>query len=230
MRIHGSVVSVWNGTSWRDVSQMSSFCSGNPPGPCGLSSVSCGSTTNCMAVGTWTVSQEPVQEPLGFFWNGTKWIFSEPSGAGEGNPAESNAVGCAGGFCVATGSAFSEVAGGGVATAGRWTAATKSWRDISPGLGTLCTGSLVTCNWTSQVACAGPSNCMTLGNVGIYLWNGTDWVHNPAISAGQNSRLVSVACGGSDCLAVGYRQQSGRQRTLAELWNGSSWAIVPSPK
>jgi hypothetical protein len=29
-----------------------------------VSGVSCGSATNCMAVGTWTISQEPVQRTI----------------------------------------------------------------------------------------------------------------------------------------------------------------------
>jgi hypothetical protein len=171
-----------------------------------------------------------VQDPLAFIWNGRKWSQNEPPGTAEGNPAESNAVGCAGGFCAAAGSAFSEVAGGGVATAGTWSAATKSWTDVSPDLGTLCTGALATCNWASEVACGLPSNCMTLGVVGNQWWNGTQWRSENAVPAGPGSALVRLGCGGGDCLAVGHRTSSGRQRTLAELWNGSSWSIVSSPK
>ena len=225
----GQAFYVWNGTSWHNVKQISDFCNGTAPGPCGISGLSCGSTTNCMAVGTWTVSQEPVQETLGWFWNGKTWSFVQPPGAG--NPAESNAVSCAGGFCMATGSAYSEVAGGGIATAGTWSAATTTWTDVSPNLGTLCTGALVTCDWAGQVACSGPSNCMTLGGVvGSQLWNGTGWQAEKTISAGRGSGLTSISCGGSDCLAVGWRTSSGKRRTLAELWSGSSWAIVGSPK
>jgi hypothetical protein len=208
---------------------MVNFCSDTAPGPCGLYGVSCGSARNCMAVGTWTVSAEPVQDPLGYFWNGNEWIRNEPPGDAEGNPAESNAVGCAGGFCMATGGAYKEVVGG-VATAGTWSASAQSWTDVSPNLGSLCNGVLETCNWANQVACGLPSNCMTLGQVGIQWWNGTEWKAEKAVSAGHGSGLVSLGCGGSDCLAVGYHTSSGRQRTLAELWNGSSWSIVNSPK
>ena len=50
------------------------------------------------------------------------------------------------------------------------------------------------------------------------------------MSAGHGSGLTALSCGGSDCLAVGYRTSSGRQRTLAEWWNGSSWSIIAAPK
>jgi hypothetical protein len=173
--------------------------------------------------------QEPDQETLGFFWNGKKWSLDQPPG--DGNPAVSNTVSCAGSFCLAAGSGYSEVADGGIATAATWSAATATWTDISPDLGVLCTGALVTCPWADLVACAGPSNCMTLGGVvSSQWWNGSEWKAEKSASAGPGSGLTSLSCAGSDCLAVGRRTSSGRQRTLAELWNGSSWSIVNSPK
>jgi len=71
---------------------------------------------------------------------------------------------------------------------------------------------------------------MTLGAPGSQFWNGTTWKSAQAISAGRGSALQDVSCGGSDCLAVGFRTVAGKRRTLAELWNGSTWTIVKTPK
>ena len=230
MRIHGTLVGVWNGRSWHDA-KATDVCSGSAPGPCGMASVSCGSATNCIAVGTMTVSQEPVQVPIGMFWNGKTWARTEPPGAAEGNPAAANAVGCIASFCMAAGEAFSEVQGGGIAVAGTWTAAKKGWTDVSPDLGVLCTGALAICAWAGQVACGSTTSCMTLGGPpGSQFWNGSTWKSAKAIFAGRGSALRGLSCGGSDCLAVGFRTVAGKKRTLAELWNGSGWTIIKTPK
>jgi hypothetical protein len=67
-------------------------------------------------------------------------------------------------------------------------------------------------------------------------WDGTRWtqVSSPTInSAQQGSRLTSVAAlSARDAWAVGaFAPSQGRPlfRTLVERWNGSAWAVVPSP-
>jgi hypothetical protein len=229
MRIHGPLVSVWNGRAWHDAT-VTNDCNGGPDGPCGLAGVSCGSTTNCVAVGTVTISQEPVQIPLGFFWNGKTWARTEPPGAGEGNPAATNSVICTGGFCMAAGGGFSEVARGNVATAGTWNAAAASWTDVSPNLGTICT-MFDPCGWAGPIGCSSSTNCITLGGPdGSQAWNGSGWRSAKPISAGKGSGLQSISCRSGDCLAVGFQKAHGLMRTLAELWNGSAWKIVSTPK
>jgi len=227
MRIHGTLASVWNGSSWRDA-KATNVCSGSAPGPCGMASVSCGGPASCVTVGTWTVSQEPVQESFGFFWNGKTWTRTGPPGGG--NPAAADSISCRGGFCMEAGEAFSEVAGGGIAVAGAWDASTTTWTDVSPNLGTLCTGPLAMCPWAGSIACASKASCMTLGgSKGGQFWNGSTWTSAEPVSAGPGSALQAVSCAGSDCLAVGWRMVAGKQRTLAEMWNGSAWSIITSP-
>lgn len=55
----------------------------------------------------------------------------------------------------------------------------------------------------------------------------------PALAATFASTLTGVSCPGTnDCMAVGWSEASGQASvdyTLAETWNGSSWAIVPTP-
>jgi hypothetical protein len=226
MVIFGAKVRSWNGTTWRLWRHATDFCSGGPPGPCGLSSVSCGSRTNCVAVGTETISQEPVQVPVAATWNGRHWTRTEPGG--NGNPAALDAVGCGGQFCMAAGGAFQEVHNGDIAQAEAWNAKTKSWTDVSPSLGVICTG-FTTCGWTSALSCAGQANCMAFGPFGNQAWNGSTWTAAPSISAGKGSNLGAVSCGGTTCLAVGFRTVAGVRRTLAEIWNGATWRILSTP-
>jgi hypothetical protein len=221
----GGIAESWNGTKWRSWPQDTNACGGPPGLPCGLADVACGSATNCVAVGTITVSQEPVQDTAGAFWNGKKWIRTSPPG--DGNPAAANAVSCAGSFCMAVGGAYSEVAGGSVAVAGTFDAATNSWQDVSPNLGVICSGFGV-CAWTGAISCGSATNCLAW-RINNLAWNGTTWKAAPTRSAGPGSTLHAAACGGQICMAVGYRTIAGVRRTLAELWNGSTWKILPTP-
>jgi len=229
MVIYQSVVQSWNGRRWRIWRQATNACGGPPGLPCGLAGVSCGSASNCVAVGTQTISQEPVQNTIGFFWNGTTWAGTGPPGDTEGNPAAVNAVGCAGQFCMSAGGSYSEVAGGDVATAGTWNARTQTWQDVSPNLGDICKLGVTTCTWASLVACGGPAICVTFGPSGTLAWNGSSWQPAPAVSAGRGSNLGDVSCGTAFCMAVGYRTVAGAHRTLAELWNGTTWQIISTP-
>jgi hypothetical protein len=227
-RIHGvDIVSVWNGTSWRD--KTTDFCSGSAPGPCWLRGVSCGSTTNCVAVGTWTVSQEPVQNAVAQIWNGKKWTWDTELPA-NGNPAQVNAVSCVGTFCMAAGVASNDSAGASIAVGDKFDATSQVWTDVSPSLGGIC-AEFADCAWAAVIACGNSASCITLGGPsGSQFWNGSAWQSAKAMSAGRGSALQDVSCGGSDCLAVGFRTVAGKKRTLAELWNGSAWTIINTPK
>ena len=228
VRLHGNVPSQWNGTSWHDA-KLSDFCVGGPPGPCGLASVSCGSTTNCVAVGTQTVSQEPVQNAVADIWNGTKWSFDSELPA-NGNPAQLNTVSCAGTFCMSAGVASNDTARASIAVGDKFDATSQTWTDVSPSLGGIC-GEFQSCAWAGVLACGSSASCITLGGMRAgQFWNGTDWKAAKPVSAGKGSGLQDASCGGSNCLAVGFQKSHGLTRTLAELWNGSAWTIVKTPK
>lgn len=222
----GGIAGSWNGRTWRTWPHDTSEC-GGAPGPCGLAAVSCGSASDCVAVGTQTISQEPVQQTVAVAWNGTAW--SRPSPPGDGNPAALNAVSCAGSFCMAVGGAFSEDAGGSVAVAGAWNAATQSWTDVSPSLGVICRGGDGECSWTSAISCGSATNCLAFFDRDL-AWNGVTWGPAPTRSAGRGSDLLAASCGAQICLAVGYRTIAGVRRTLAELWNGTAWKILATPR
>src|SRR5438105_12938109 len=55
-------------------------------------------------------------------------------------------------------------------------------------------------------------------------------VASPNTSTTQNNLLGVTCVSASDCWAVGsYVAGSGAPRTLIEHWDGTAWAIVPSP-
>jgi hypothetical protein len=224
--INGGVAESWNGNKWRIWAQASNVCGGPPGFPCGLASVACGSADNCLAVGTVTVSQEPIQQTAAVAWDGRGW-----DGAGlpsAGDPAALNAAGCAGNFCMAVGGGYGDAIGGDFAIAGTWDASTRTSTDVSPNLGVICRSTLQTCSWANVISCGSATNCVTLGSWEV--WNGASWTHAPAISAGRGSNLGDVSCGDAFCLAVGHRTVAGTQQTLAELWNGKAWQILGTPK
>jgi hypothetical protein len=146
-----------------------------------------------------------------------------------------NAVSCAAASeCVAVGGDVRS-SGVGVTLAERWDGST--WQ-VQP-----------TPNPTSArvsilygVSCTAPSSCMAVGRYlnssGTYVtlserWDGTRWsvvpTPNPAGAAG--SILDGVACTSpSRCIAVGSPTDSqGATGTLAELWDGTRWRILPTP-
>jgi len=108
-------------------------------------------------------------------------------------------------------------------------------------------------SFLSSVSCIGASDCVAVGEyfpggrqqaqnrVLIERWNGSRWTvaASPQPPGPIASYLSAVACTtAADCLAVGtarYPHRAGdsyggpREHTLTEHWNGTRWAIVPSP-
>lgn len=64
-------------------------------------------------------------------------------------------------------------------------------------------------------------------------WNGTSWSIKPTpnLTGAKRSTFNAVGCASAaSCVAAGYTLDSaGVELTLAEAWNGTSWAIQPSP-
>jgi hypothetical protein len=100
-------------------------------------------------------------------------------------------------------------------------------------------------NQLSGVSCASPTNCMAVGSyyqvtIGarqtlIEAWDGAAWSVVPSPSPSPASELSAVSCVSSTyCVAVGssgpgHGNSIPTNQTLVEVWNGSIWAIAPSP-
>lgn len=92
-----------------------------------------------------------------------------------------------------------------------------------------------------DTSCLSSSACTAVGNsvngsVESSLaerWNGSEWSiqWTPSPSGVTKSALRGVSCTSSTaCVAVGgYVNSSGAEVTLAETWNGTEWAVQPTP-
>ena len=98
-------------------------------------------------------------------------------------------------------------------------------------------------NILNGVTCTSPSDCWAIGEYYYAAgsrwqtltehWEGTSWsiVTSPNATRTSPNNLKSVTCtSDSNCWAVGYVDLgTANSRSLIEHWNGSVWAIVPSP-
>jgi hypothetical protein len=206
-----ALAEIWNGTAWKST-HIKFLKDGT------LLGVSCISGDDCMAVGDYQhrypkfTAQTFVEE----LWNGTTWTNV--------TPAKTTGAAVYGVSCVSAGSCVTAgYAGDGVLWQ-VWNASKWTWYENGPQLGVL-----------DAVSCSGPESgglsaaCQAVGSDGadsqlIDPQTLTDTTETTPATGGS---LTGVACTDpSDCTAVGY-SASG---TIAEQWNGSSWAIEPTPE
>jgi hypothetical protein len=213
----------FDGTSW--VQKMAP----NPAGAVStvLTSVSCSSTTNCIAAGNYfdgTANAKPLTES----WNGTGWsVLSTPLPAGASSTLLFS-ISCSTTGCEAVGS---QVVSGVTKSLVEWWDGT-SWSVLS---------SPNPLNATSTslrgVSCLATYGCIAAG---LYVSNnvtrtlvvrGPVWTATPTPTvANARNDLKSVSCpSATRCVAVGSSYASGSYTMLIEHWNGTSWTIVSSP-
>ncbi len=179
-----------------------------------LVSVSCTSTANCVALGTY-VSQRGVAATMSLRWDGHAWAVTGDL------PEPVRDVSCTSfAFCMAVGAAA-----GAEGVVLRWNGFT--WSSAAQ-VGIL----------LGSVSCTSRDFCMAIGwNGSSYSWTGRKWVDQSATSQvnGDHLTLSSVACASpglcntagvyfyTDC--VSCNQCSGCNDTYAvtEEWNGASW-------
>ena len=226
---NGSVAAMlaehWNGTAW------SLDTVPTPPGSLGddLGSVSCTSSSFCVALGTFDAGAGPMA--IAVHWNGSAWsLVSIPHPSVLDNGL--NDIACLSTTdCTAVGTyntgATSET------YVARWDG--TAWSIVpSPNVGPPGTS-----NGLRSVSCTSATTCMAVGVVDdgsststlAMTWDGSTWTIVPspnAGSAGANNNLGSVACtSATSCVAVGRYFDSG-WNSLAMTWNGSAWTVVPA--
>jgi hypothetical protein len=221
---------VWNGRSWRLVA--TPVAAGDQG--TSLAGVSCTSADACIAVGEgeYVSHHYAMTATLAESWNGRSWsILPTPNPAvspGGGNALVS--VSCASPrACMAVGRE-SDI------TADR--VLTESWNGsvwkVEPAPTPSAGGGLV------SVSCPTSASCTAVGGGTVTPtsrgfaegWNGSSWaVESVAPVPSGGASLTGISCAGAaGCVAVGYRDRaSGGLDTLAELWNGSSWVVLPTP-
>jgi hypothetical protein len=221
----------WNGTSWSV--QTTPNPEGAGSGIIGLWSVSCATSTSCMAVGEYTDSSG-TRKILAERWDGTSWtITSTPIPAGA-QLSSLQGVSCtSASACTAVGF-YQDSLGVTKTLVERWNGTSWSIQE-SPSPSTT-SSSLAGVFCTSSTACVAVGRTVDGAGVAGPLaehWDGTTWstkeISSP--SGAKSAGLGKVSCfTGSSCVAVGsYTNSGGTGVTLAERWNGSSWAVQSTP-
>jgi len=199
-----------------------------------LNGVACTSASACTAVGDYTTSAGVVST-LAERWNGTAWTIKLPASPSGAQGSELNGVSCpSASACIAVGT-YADSTGKILSLAERWNG--TSWsllHTVNPSGGTHIVLQAVSC--AAATACSavgsyknGSGILVTLAEV----WNGSTWsvqTTNPP-SGAQQSIFLGVSCTAtSACTAVGdYTSSSGALLTLAERWNGNTWALQSTP-
>jgi hypothetical protein len=225
----------WNGTEWV---LSSSF--GEPPTPLEatrneLSSISCSSAKDCIAVGSYSTSSgilTPLAEHLisNIVWESHPVPL--PKGAKGGSLT---GVSCSSPeACTAVGNYYNS-SGTSVTLAERWNG--KEWavqETPNPKQGKR--GSQL-----SAVSCTSSETCIAVGSYSFLLgeyefsatvterWNGKEWTieETPNPKEARFSNLAGISCTTSTtCTAVGSTQtKSEVQASFAERWNGKAWVL-----
>jgi hypothetical protein len=217
----------WNGSTW---------AMQTVPAPAGqvlgLQAVSCVSTADCTAVGSYTASSGDLLS-LAEYWNGSTWAIQatpNPSNAAE---TYLNGVSCvSASSCMAVGSYTNAGSSKSLTLAEHWNG--SAWAiQTTPHPGGEPDSSL------NSVSCLSATSCTAAGHGGkvtdyvalVMHWNGTRWSiqSTPIPSGATSSAFYGVSCSGGKCTAAGFSGGSGGTVTLAEYWNGSAWAIETTP-
>jgi hypothetical protein len=208
----------------------------NPSGSAGtyLAGVSCPSAASCTAAGFY-VDSSGIQQTVAENWNGSTWaIQAAPSPSGSVG-ADLYGISCASMTnCAAAGQSVNS-SGATVTLAESWTGGTWAIEATPSPSGATASG-------LDGVSCVSATSCTA---VGLYVdssgiqqtlaesWNGGTWAieATPNPSGASDSILNGVSCASAtSCTAVGsYVNSSGATVTLAESWNGRTWAIEATP-
>ncbi len=218
MVISGASAERWNGSTWSAAGAVSS-----PSGLVSVDAVTCTGPSACIAVG--------YAEATGRFyaakWNGlTTWAPTQlpvPAGA---LGAYFDSVACAtASTCTAVGN-YQDHRGRTLTIADGMSGSTwKVQATPNPAGGGY--GSL------DEVSCAPAGPCTAVGSGGAFVERlvGGTWTLSgaPPAPPGYDALITGLSCASTTvCMFAGYDDQ-GTQRTLAESWNGSSWALQTTP-
>ncbi|MGD0394683.1 MAG: hypothetical protein ABSC41_18820, partial [Acidimicrobiales bacterium] len=225
-----TLAEVWNGASWTVQTTP------NPSGATDsdLDAVSCRSATACTAVGAYE-SRSGAQVTLAEVWNGNSWTVRTTPNPKGATDSGLDGVACRSATaCTAVGEYKS--------SSGAFETLVEVWNGTSWTVQTTPNPKGALGSHLDAVSCSSATACtavgtyqssygaeVTLGEV----WNGTSWTvqatANP--SGASYSDLYAVSCtSATACTAVGGSgNSSGTSETLAEVWNGTSWAVQTTP-
>lgn len=214
----------WNGESWT----IQSAPTPEKNEETVLAAVSCGSSSECVAVGSSKTGG--VVKPFAELWNGFSWTIQAPPTPEKALEAKLEAVSCSSSTaCTATGR-FRNASKMLVPLAERWnglkweqqtvTAPEKSFETVLNG---------VSCPASNACSAVG-SFITTEGLLAPFAerWNGEKWTQQPipAPEGSEEARLQAVSCLPSTlCFATG----SYEGKPLAESWKKETWEVQTTP-
>jgi hypothetical protein len=178
-------------------------------------SISCGSTTFCMATGSDAFGTYSLAE----VWNGTKWsVITSPNGKGVNSI---DAVSCTSGTsCTAIGYLGSAAE----PTALRWNG--ETWTSLAAPPADASDISCLEANWCMAVYPGGGGTYL-----GAELWNGVGWTASKVPGLSSTIAPPSVSCTSTTfCETVTTETTSGgSSRPVAGGWNGLTWTAQHPP-
>jgi hypothetical protein len=198
----------------------------------GLQSVSCTSSTSCVAVGSYYTGS--VDQALIETLSGDSWSITTSPDTSTGEDNVLHGVSCTSSTsCVAVGSYNN---GSGYPQTLIETLSGTTWSiTTSPDTSTSEDNFLYGVSCTSSTSCVAVGSYYT-GSVDqalIETLSGGSWsiTTSPDTSTGEDNVLGGVSCTSStSCVAVGsYNNGSGYTQTLIETLSGTTWSITTSP-
>ena len=217
----------WDGTAWTALNSAADDNSNVPE-------VSCVSRDHCYLLDYLLPIGAGPQLTFESWINGTLRTLRVPSAPADASISLA-ALACGGvtvRACTVVGGYSVPVDGANMTLAERW--AGGHWVvERTPTPGDLFEG-------LSGVSCLGASFCVAVGSYHTAAdteqalaeeWNGHRWrLLHPVSPGTQVNYLTSVSCPTrTECVAVGSTDNhTGDWHTLAELWNGSSWSVLPA--
>jgi hypothetical protein len=212
---------VWNGSTWSDMTASS------PTKWDYLAAVKCLSASDCEALGIGSAHFGYGFHVLAEGWNGKTWSAQPVNGPNGPVPGDPNAVACRSATsCEAVGEKAQNP--GSIGLALRWNGTAWSPQKLPAVAGSSSlTG--VSC-YRAGCTAVGSGGGGTLAEV----WNGSRWaLQSPPGSGGAGATWSAVHCGSAtSCTVAGsWRDAASNTYTLAETWNGHTWArdTTPSP-
>ena len=220
----------WNGTRWRPLSVSAPVGAATS----GLQGVSCTSPTACTAVGYY-FDGSGSEFTLAERWNGTAWSIESSPSPGSYGPMLLGVSCPSASDCTAVGTYQAVTGGPNVTLAEQWNGV--QWTVQSTPNPTAAG------HWTqlTNVSCSASSACTAVGyyldssNSEVMLaerWNGVTWAiqSTPSPAGALQTSLSGVSCqSAAACTAVGKQESSTQTLTLAERWNGTTWATQSTP-
>jgi hypothetical protein len=222
----GALAETWNGAAWQKVAVR--LPSGATRGA--FDHVTCLSATDCIAAGISGKGNR--LSPLADTWNGRTWTPARLPGA-PGRYTSLNALSCPSVRSCVGGGSYTTTVNGALSgpLADIWNGAT--WRQTVPPAPAGTYYSIIL-----DVSCVSATFCVAVGQYAtrssgggmIDSWNGRSWrLMRAAWPRGTSfGALAGVSCvSAKNCIAVGGGGNARGLVTVAERWDGTSWALTP---